>query len=61
MMPQELFSRIPYDARNTRSIRVAERAGFVQEGRLRNAWRNADGTLADEVLYALTPTDTWQT
>ncbi len=46
-------------ARNTRSIRVAERAGFVQEGRLRNAWRYVDGTLADEVVYALTPTDTW--
>lgn len=22
-------------------------------------WRYADGTLADEVVYALTPTDTW--
>ncbi len=47
------------DARNTRSIRVAERVGFVQEGRLRNVWRYADGTLADEVVYALTPTNTW--
>lgn len=42
-----------------RSIRVAERIGFVQEGRLRNVWRYADGTLADEVVYALTPTDPW--
>ena len=41
------------------SMRVAERVGFVQEGRLRNVWRYADGTLADEVVYALTPTDTW--
>ncbi len=48
------------DARNTRSIRVAERVGFVQEGRLRNVWRYADGTLADEVVYALTPADTWK-
>lgn len=47
------------DARNTRSIGVAERVGFVQEGHLRNAWRYADGTLADEVVYALTPTDIW--
>lgn len=46
------------DARNTRSMAVAERVGFVQEGRLRNAWRYADGTLADEMVYALTPADT---
>lgn len=45
------------DARNTRSIRVAERVGFVQEGRLRNSWRYADGTLADEVVYGLIPND----
>lgn len=50
---------ISCDARNTRSIRVAERVGFVQEGRLRNVWRYADGTLADEVVYALTPGDRW--
>ena len=48
------------DVRNTRSIRVAEHVGFVQEGRLRNVWRYADGTLADEVVYALIPVDTWQ-
>lgn len=48
------------DARNTRSIAVAERAGFVREGRLRNVWRCADGTLADEVVYALTPADAWK-
>ena len=46
------------DARNTRSIAVAQRVGFVQEGRLRNVWRYADGTLADEVVYALIPADT---
>jgi RimJ/RimL family protein N-acetyltransferase len=50
---------ISCDARNTRSMRVAERAGFVQEGRLRNVWLYADGTLADEVVYALTPADPW--
>ncbi len=38
------------DARNTRSIAVVERVGFVREGRLRNLWRRADGTLADEVV-----------
>ena len=48
---------ITCDARNTRSAAVAERIGFVQEGRLRNVWRYPDGTLADEVIYALTPTD----
>ena len=46
------------DARNTRSIAVAQRVGFVQEGRLRNVWRYADGILADEVVYALIPADT---
>lgn len=40
-------------------MRVAERVGLVQEGRLRNVWRYADGALADEVVYAPTPTDTW--
>lgn len=48
------------DARNTRSIAVAQRAGFVQEGRLRNVWLYPDGTLADEVVYALTPADNWK-
>lgn len=48
------------DARNTRSIAVAERIGFVQEGRLRNVWRYPDGTLADKVIYALTPADMWE-
>lgn len=48
------------DARNTRSIAVAERVGFVREGRLRNLWRRADGTLPDEVVYALTPADGWR-
>ena len=45
------------DVHNTRSIGVAERVGFVQEGRVRNVWRYADGTLADEVVYALAATD----
>lgn len=51
---------ITCDTRNTRSIAVAERIGFVQEGRLRNVWRYPDGTLADEVVYALTPADNWK-
>jgi RimJ/RimL family protein N-acetyltransferase len=48
------------DARNKRSIAVAQRVGFIQEGRLRNVWRYADGALADEMVYALTPADTWK-
>jgi RimJ/RimL family protein N-acetyltransferase len=48
------------DTRNTRSIAVAQRLGFVQEGQLRHVWRYPDGTLADEVVYALTPADTWE-
>lgn len=43
------------DDRNLRSAAVAERAGFVLEGVLRNASRAIDGTLADMRVYALTP------
>ncbi|HZC06259.1 MAG TPA: GNAT family N-acetyltransferase [Ktedonobacterales bacterium] len=41
------------DARNMRSAAVAERLGFVREARLRNETRAKDGTLADELQYAL--------
>jgi RimJ/RimL family protein N-acetyltransferase len=45
------------DARNGPSQRVAERAGFVLEGRLRNAFLAPDGQPADELVFALTPDD----
>lgn len=45
------------DARNTRSARVAERAGYTLEGRLRHFARAVDGTLADILIYALTADD----
>ncbi len=45
------------DARNTRSARVAERAGYTLEGRLRHFVRAVDGTLADILIYALTADD----
>ncbi|HEX9037407.1 MAG TPA: GNAT family N-acetyltransferase [Ktedonobacterales bacterium] len=41
------------DARNARSQAVAERLGFVCEGRLRSETRAKDGSLADELCYAL--------
>jgi len=41
------------DARNARSSAVAERLGFVREGRLRGEARAKDGGLADELHYAL--------
>jgi len=41
------------DARNARSIAVAERLGFVREGRLRGEARAKDGVFADELHYAL--------
>jgi ribosomal-protein-serine acetyltransferase len=42
------------DARNTRSLALAERAGFVREGCLRNAERAADGTLRNMIIMAQT-------
>ena len=43
--------------RNTRSQRVAERCGFVLEGRLRNRLREPDGELRDTMIYSLVPDD----
>lgn len=40
------------DARNTRSSRVAERAGFTLEGTLRAARTGVDGRLTDSRVYA---------
>ena len=45
------------DARNARSAAVAERLGFVREARLRNEMRAKDGTLTDELQYALVRDD----
>jgi RimJ/RimL family protein N-acetyltransferase len=43
--------------RNLHSQRVAERCGFVLEGRLRNHRREATGELRDTLVYALLPSD----
>lgn len=40
------------DARNQRSIRFAQCAGFQLEGRLRDGARDADGMLCDQVVLA---------
>ncbi len=47
--------RLETNETNTRSRRVAERCGFVQEGQLRDAAarRNPDGTLSGDMLYGL--------
>jgi RimJ/RimL family protein N-acetyltransferase len=45
------------NARNDASRRVAERAGFTLEGRLRNARLEPDGSIADELVYAIVPED----
>nr|WP_239520391.1 GNAT family protein [Blastococcus saxobsidens] len=37
---------------NTASARVAEKAGFTQEGRLRRSFRYGDGVKHDELLWA---------
>lgn len=40
------------DARNVRSIAVAERAGFRREAVLRRSLRGVDGTLRDTLVFA---------
>lgn len=40
------------DARNQRSAKVAERAGYTLEARLRHHRRAVDGVLADTLIYA---------
>jgi RimJ/RimL family protein N-acetyltransferase len=49
--------QIVCDARNERSRRAAERAGFVLEGRLRNDRIGADGHPRDTLVFALIPQD----
>jgi len=48
---------IRMDDRNTRSRQVAERAGFLLEGILRNESRCANGQLRDMRVYARTKSD----
>jgi ribosomal-protein-serine acetyltransferase len=45
------------DARNDASRRVAERAGFMLEGRLRNISLAPDGSVSDDLVYAVVPED----
>ena len=45
------------DARNDASRRVAERAGFVLESRLRNVLMAPDGSVSDDLVYAVVPED----
>lgn len=46
-----------HDVANTASARVAERAGFVLEGRLRKSYRYGDGVRCDELLWSRLPLD----
>ena len=45
------------DARNTASAAVAQRLGFVLEGRLRNQGVDTSGGLRDLLVFALVPDD----
>ncbi|CAN5402172.1 GNAT family N-acetyltransferase [soil metagenome] len=53
------FNRVELscDSQNLASARVAERASFVFEGRLRNLERGEDGTLRDFLIYSRIPND----
>lgn len=46
---------IHVDAKNTRSIAVAERAGYTLEARLRHQDRGVDGELRDTLVYVMFP------
>jgi RimJ/RimL family protein N-acetyltransferase len=48
---------ITCDPRNTRSARVAERLGYVLEGRLRNSAVGPDSQPCDLLIFALIPDD----
>jgi ribosomal-protein-serine acetyltransferase len=48
---------IECEANNEASSRVAERAGFILEGRLRNGTLSTSGDPVDLLVYALTPDD----
>ena len=45
------------DARNTQSAAVAQRLGFVQEGRLRNQGVDTFGDMRDLLVFSLIPSD----
>ena len=45
------------DGRNDASRRVAEQAGFILEGRLRNVSMAPDGTVRDDLVYSIVPDD----
>ncbi|MHA1136737.1 MAG: GNAT family N-acetyltransferase [Candidatus Thorarchaeota archaeon] len=45
--------QIETDDTNTRSIGVAERCGFVKEGRLRENKKHPDGTISGTLFYGL--------
>ena len=45
------------DETNARSWKVAERCGFIREGRLRENKINADGAISDTLLYGLLKKD----
>jgi RimJ/RimL family protein N-acetyltransferase len=45
------------DARNHASRRVAERAGFILEGRLRHVSIAPDGSISDDLVFVLVPED----
>lgn len=45
--------RLECDDTNGRSLRVAERCGFVKEGHIRENKRNADGSISGTLHYGL--------
>jgi RimJ/RimL family protein N-acetyltransferase len=55
--PEANRAEIRVDPADTRSRRVAERVGFVPEGRLRRSGWGPDGRPTDRLVFALVPED----
>ena len=45
------------DAKNARSVALARRCGFIKEGCVRHTGIEDDGSVVDNLIFALVPSD----